>query len=161
MGGVLAGGALCWLVIQYAFHLKLLNVQTGSMYSAFRPGDALVLQRERASELRPGMVVAYRSIRNPSEMITHRLIRITPGTFQTKGDALAVPDPQAQTSLLVGRVTAVLPGTGRVLGWLATWPGLVACMYIPAAFIVRAELVRLEWSYRKVQRYQLYKAQMV
>lgn len=153
-GGTLAVLAICWLAAQYAFHLRLLSVQTGSMRPSFRPHDALIMQRTTPQQLRVGLVVSYRSSRNPNELVTHRVVRITPRGFQTKGDALSTPDPMVQNSLLVGRVAAVLPGMGTPLDWLHSWTGLVMFVYAPAAAIAVSELRRLERSYVS-QRYVL------
>lgn len=151
VGAVAAGSAICWLAAQYVFHLRLLNVQTGSMQPTFRPGDALVMQRASGERLQPGMVVSYRSPRNPNELVTHRVSQVLPAThsFQAKGDALSTPDPVVRDSLLAGRVVAVLPGMGRALTWLRSWWGLAVCVYAPAAAIGASELYRLERHYAR------------
>lgn len=163
VGGVVAVLAIGWLLAQQLFGLKLLNVQTGSMRPTFRQGDALVMQRTRREQLAPGIVVSYRSPRNPNELVTHRVVRVLPGarSFQTKGDALSVPDPAVNDSLLAGRVVAVLPGLGRLLGWMASWPGLIVCVYIPAAAIAVSELARLERHYQRKNSYRPDKAVVV
>lgn len=155
LGGLVAAVAVCWLVVQSMFHLRLLNVQTGSMRPSFGPGDALVMQHIAPERLRPGMVVSYKSSRNPNALVTHRVVRVQDGSFQTKGDAVRANDPAVQNGLLVGSVVAVLPGMGRLLGWLTSWPGLVVCVYAPAIAMVASELHRLERSYRLRQVYRL------
>ncbi len=154
-GGVLAGVALLWLAAQTVFHLRLLNVQTGSMRPTFRPHDALIMQRIQPAQLRPGMIVSYQSLRNPGELVTHRVVALTPGGFQTKGDALNQLDPTVPDDRLVGQVAGVLPGLGRPLGWLRSWAGLVICVYIPAAAVILSELRRLEQHYARLRPYQL------
>jgi signal peptidase len=163
VGGVVALVAVCWLTAQWAFHLHFLNVQTGSMRPTFQPGDALIMQQASMGAARVGDVVSYRSSRNPNELITHRVVRVYPEThsFQTQGDALDVADPRVQDSLLAGRVVAILPGMGRVLGWLQSWPGLVVCVYIPAAAIGISELRRFERHYHCAESYRLNKPQVV
>ncbi|MEJ0073791.1 MAG: S26 family signal peptidase [Candidatus Saccharibacteria bacterium] len=159
-GGTLALIAVCWLAAQFAFHLKLLNVQTGSMRPAFRPGDALIMQAGREAP-KVGRIVSYHSSRNPKELVTHRVVKAGSGSFQTKGDALTAPDPPVRDSLLAGRIIAVLPGMGRVLGWLTTLPGLIACVYIPAAVIAIQELIRLERRLARTPVYRLWRSQVV
>jgi signal peptidase I len=151
-GGAVAVLAVCWLLAQSVFHLRLLNVQTGSMVPSFRPGDALVMQRVSTAKI--GDVVSYRSPRNRNELVTHRVVKTSAGSFQTKGDALASPDPAVHTSLLAGRVVAVLPHMGRALSWIQSWPGLIACVYLPALAVAAEELIRLERRYRS-QPYHL------
>ncbi len=150
VGGALALAAISWLIAQATFHLRLLDVQTGSMRPTFRPGDALIMHRA-SGEPRVGVVVSYKSTRNPNELITHRVVGISPktGRFQTKGDRLSTADPPVRDSLLVGQVVAVLPNMGRVLSWLQSWPGLVVCVYAPAAAIAASELYRFERNYSK------------
>jgi signal peptidase I len=148
-GGAVAAMAICWLAAQYAFHLRLLSVQTGSMRPSFHPHDALIMRRITPDQLRVGMVVSYRSSHNPNELVTHRVVRVTAQGFQTQGDALNMPDPMVQNSLLVGRVAVVLPRMGTPLDWLHTWPGLVACVYVPAAAIAISELRRMERSFAR------------
>jgi signal peptidase len=156
-GALVATVAILWLSAQWAFHLKLLTVQTGSMRPTFKPGDALLLQRVDSSALKSGVVVSYRSSRNPNELVTHRVSQVHQGqgSFQTKGDALTVPDPTVRDSLLIGRVTTVLPGMGKLLNWLRSWPGLIVCVYTPVGIIAVSELYRLERSYTKSRAYHL------
>ena len=146
-----------WLAAQAIFHLRLLNVQTGSMRPAFWPHDALVMKQTGKGNLQVGQIVAYKSTRNPNELVTHRIARLDSQTrsFQAKGDALDVPDPVVRDSLIVGRVVAVLPGMGRMLGWVQTWPGLVVCVYLPAAAIVASELYKLEQTHKRARFYSL------
>jgi signal peptidase len=156
VGAAVALVAVLWLGVAYLFHLKLLNVQTGSMVPTFRPGDALIMQRLQPSKLKPGMIVSYKSSRNPNELITHRAVTIGSQGFQTKGDAMHSPDPAVRNNLLVGRVVTVLPRMGRVLSWIQSLPGLIVCVYLPALAITIQELVRLERRYAKSHRYRLY-----
>ncbi len=153
--------ASVWLVAQFTFHLKLLNVQTNSMRPAFQHGDALILRRATSESLHPGMVVSYRSSRNPNELVTHRVVQIDGDAFRTKGDALQVSDPTVRNSLLVGRVIGVVPGFGKVLGWLISWPGLTLCVYMPLASLLVTEVRRLSLHYMHTAKYSLYKAQVV
>ncbi|HSX05645.1 MAG TPA: signal peptidase I [Candidatus Saccharimonadales bacterium] len=147
-GAVVAAVAVGWMSAQYAFHLKLLNVQTGSMRPTFSPGDALIMQHIAPTNLRVGMIVSYHSSRNPNELVTHRITAIFPEkqSFQTKGDRLGHPDPTVRDTLLVGRVVAILPDLGRPLNWLRTWPGLITSVYTPVVAIAISELYKLECS---------------
>ena len=155
VGGIVATLAIAWLIAALVWHLKLLNVQTGSMTPTFRPADALILQKMPASKLKPGMIVSYKSSRNPNELVTHRVVTIGTKGFQTKGDALTRPDPAVHNSLLVGRVISVLPHLGKLLSWIQTLPGLMVCVYIPALAIITQELIRLERHYAKSHIYRL------
>ncbi|HXE09826.1 MAG TPA: signal peptidase I [Verrucomicrobiae bacterium] len=128
---------------------RLLNVQTASMVPVFRPGDAIVTQSVQASHLRTGDIIAYRSLADPDMTITHRLIGREPdGRLVTAGDALHDTDRPFPARLIIGRATAVAPRLGRVLDLLCQPPGLVIFVYLPAAGIIAAELVRLRRSGR-------------
>ncbi len=101
------------------------------------------------------MVVSYRSSRNPRELVTHRLVYLRAGLAETEGDALTGPDPTVRATALVGRVLIVLPGLGRTLGWLRSWPGLITCVYLPALALVWNELGRFERHWKRRPRYRL------
>lgn len=155
VGGGMAALAITWLIAQAVLHLRLLNVQTGSMQPTFRPGDALVMRETNRDLPVVGSIVSYHSTRNPNELVTHRVVRVDAVTdsFQTKGDALTVADPPVRRTLLAGKAIAIIPGIGKVLGWLQSWPGLIACVYVPAAAIVVSELLQL--NRRSGRKYRL------
>jgi len=155
MGVVLGVSALIWLLLSCVLGIRLLNVQTASMRPTFRPGDGLLMQKIAPTKLQPGMIVSYHSPRNPNELVTHRVVLVTTAAFQTKGDALSGPDPVVRGSLLAGRVVAVIPGLGRLLGWLASWTGLVIVIYIPVGVLVVYEVMRLRQYYRRTTKYTL------
>jgi len=144
-----------WLVMSHLYNLRLLSVQTASMQPTFRPGDALIMRASSHAALLPGMVVSYRSSRNPNELITHRVVQVSASSFQTKGDALTSPDPVVRKSLTMGRVVAILPGFGKLLGWLSSWLGLVATIYIPVTILIAQEIGRLQQHYRRTAKYTL------
>lgn len=160
VAGLMAAIAVAWLATQSVLHLHLLNVQTGSMRPTFQPHDALIMRPTRPNELRIGQVVAYKSPRNSAELVTHRIVRLLPKTnsFQTKGDVPGVPDPVMRDSLITGGVVAVLPGLGRLFTWVQTWPGLVACVYVPAVAITAGELRTFERTHKRAHFYSLSQA---
>lgn len=157
VGAAVAVVAVLWLGAQTLFHVKLLSVQTASMRPTFAPDDALIMRRIDPGQIKPGMIVSYRSARNPNELVTHRVVQAIPDkqSFRTKGDALGTADPAVRGSLLVGQVVTVLPGMGKILNWLRSWPGLIACVYVPVAAIAIQELYKLEQSYVRSRQYQL------
>jgi len=154
-GGAAAVVAVAWLIAQSIFHLHLLNVQTGSMRPTFRPGDALIMRNTGAAGITVGDIVSYHSSRNPKELVTHRVVKTGQGSFQTQGDALQTPDLAVKDSLLAGKITLVLPGMGRLLGWLQSWWGLAVCVYVPAAAIAIQELIRFEKKFSSDRIYRL------
>jgi signal peptidase I len=155
--------AAVWLCAQYIFGLRLLAVQTNSMVPIFRSGDALVMQKTTLEQIHTGQIVSYQSPRNPRELITHRLAGIDRihNRFQTKGDRLVTLDPPVRGTLLKGRIIRVMPGMGRALTWLHSWPALIMCVYVPAAVILAVELMKLERYYRRWLPYRLPGRQVV
>jgi signal peptidase len=162
-GACIAAVAVLWLGAQALFHVRLLSVQTGSMRPTFASGDALVMRAGGRQALRIGAIVSYHSSRNPNELVTHRVVAVSSGadSFQTKGDALNTADPTVRSSLLAGRVVTILPGVGRLLNWLRSWPGLVSCVYIPVAALGAQELYRLEQNLSRPRLYRLHAKQVV
>jgi len=146
----LAAGAIMLLVMA-SRHDRLLSVQTASMVPTFRPGDALVVRPVALQQLQSGEVIGYRSSENARLIISHRLVRINKqnGWLTTAGDVLQTPDPAFPPSQLVGQVTAVAPGFGRLLDALRRPLGLILLVYLPAAVVVGIELVRLGRSYAR------------
>ena len=99
---------------------QLVVVTGGSMDPVLHAGDALLVRHVTGAQLRPGLVVTFRSARGP--LTTHRIValRTVAGQphLQTRGDANRTPDPDfSPTSAVVGAPVLVLPH-GRWLQWL-------------------------------------------
>jgi signal peptidase len=140
---LLAGAA--GLMILHSRGERLLSIQTGSMVPTFRPGDALIVGPVMANQLRVGDIISYRSPRNASITISHRLIAVNrqTGWLTTAGDALHSPDPPFSPTLVLGRATALAPRLGTVLDVLRRPIGLALAVYLPALVIMVAEIRRL------------------
>ena len=153
--GQLLVGATILLVIR-AHHEQLLAVQTGSMIPTFRPGDAVLVKPVAVQSLRAGDIISYQSPQDPTVIITHRLSKIdtTHGWLTTEGDALQSSDPVFPENLLVGQVTAIIPGFGKLLDTLRRPLGLVLAIYLPATLVVTIECKRLAKRY-STRHYQL------
>lgn len=147
--------ALMWLLAQAVFHVRILNVQTGSMQPTFRPGDALIMQQIPQSQIDRGMIVAYHSSHYDNQLVTHRVVQTNATSLRTKGDALSTIDPMVAKSQVSGRVVTVLPGLGKLLGFIQTVPGLIVCVYLPAGAVVMGELRRLYTHYSGGGTYRL------
>ncbi len=130
---------------------QLLAVQTASMLPTIRPGDAIVVEPVRASQLHIGDIISYRSPQNPHTVITHRLVARNAQTQQliTSGDANTRPDPPVAPSHLIGRATVRAPQMGRLLDALRHPLGLVCLVYVPGLCIIVAEVRRLAQTYAR------------
>ncbi len=136
---------------------QLLSVQTGSMVPTFYPGDAVVTNRVALEKLSVGDIVAYQNPKDIKVIVSHRLVGINykTGKLITEGDALDLQDVPFPVSLVVGRVNKIVPNAGYIIDWLHQPIGLIALVYIPAAFILVSEAKRLSKQYTKPS-YQLY-----
>ncbi|HTB48601.1 MAG TPA: signal peptidase I [Verrucomicrobiae bacterium] len=131
---------------------QLLSVQTGSMVPTFRPGDAVLVEPIAPHDLQAGDIISYQSLRDPSLIISHRLIRIdrSTGWLTTQGDALKTADPTFPPRLVIGRVTAVAPRLGFMLDVLRRPLGLLVLIYLPALLVIAAEAKRFVSHYNRV-----------
>ena len=139
---MLIGGMLFW----WQLGGRVLSVESGSMTPIFKAGDALLVQRVSAEQLRVGDVAVYRSPRNGRQVLSHRVIAIdyTRQRLHTKGDALPAPDDWIGFGLVGSKAWAVAPHLGQVLSWLRQPWGLVVVLYIPACLVLGLELRRLQ-----------------
>lgn len=109
----------------------------------------MVLRPVNPLDIRKDDIISYRSTEDPSMVVTHRVLVTDPLTGQliTKGDANASIDPAFNGLEVMGRVAYVIPGAGRMLNLLHSWPGLVLAVYFPAALLLFGELRSLGKHY--------------
>lgn len=78
-------------------HYQTLTMLTGSMRPQFPPGSVVVVTREPASSLRPGMVITFRAPTPDRQVFTHRVVSVDRSgahpVVVTKGDANPGIDP--------------------------------------------------------------------
>jgi len=132
----------------------------GSMSGTFERG-ALVFERQvPVSDLRVGDIITYLppSESGLTELVTHRIVSIEPGTgtsagptFRTQGDANQDPDPWTFTLALdvQPRVEGWLPEVGWIFIALAE-PGVrILAIGVPAAIIALLSLRDLMRALRR------------
>ena len=129
-------------------HIRVLNVQTGSMAPTFRAGDIVLSKPVQSSALRPGMVVSFMSQQN-GPIVSHRVVAVDGAHNQltTRGDALNKPDTPINQTALVGKVTMIVPRAGFALDFLRHPIGLALFVYLPAFGIVAGEVKALSRHY--------------
>jgi signal peptidase I len=106
-------------------------------------GSLAIIHRVPESSLKVGNIVTYTNPRNPSETITHRIIKVIPGSptkLVTKGDHNPVADPTIVTGAVVGRMVWHVPVLGNFIGWLHTVPGVVIVIILPGLLLVLYEI---------------------
>ena len=131
--------------------MQVMTVESSSMAPNIRKGDGVLLQSVKATDLKLGDVVSYRSPVDQSVIITHRIIEVEPnwGQVVTKGDNAPRNDKPVPMSAIVGRVRMRAAYLGFALDFLRSPAGLIAGVYLPALIIVVLELKRLVLHYTK------------
>jgi signal peptidase I len=137
---------------------KALSVQTGSMKPAIMPGDLVLVHSVPMQDLHIGDVITYINPANNRQTITHRVTGILttpngPGRFVTQGDANKAADPVVYQNQIIGQVKHTAPNIGFLLNWLRSWVGLIVVVYVPALFMVIAEIKKLSKYYKELEPY--------
>ena len=99
---------------------QVLGMRTGSMRPVIDPGDLVIAQRVRPTDIRNGDVISFRAPLGSHAPYTHRVVRILYRAdgpeFATKGDANPGPDVWTVHYATDGwRVVHVLRHAGRFL----------------------------------------------
>ena len=133
--------------------LRLLSIQTDSMYDTILPGDLIVdTAIKDPADLRPNDIITYWTVINGERVLnTHRIINIyNIGTnneqtlvFETKGDNNTSADPlTVHESELVGIYKFRIPGLGKVFDYLQTSTGFLLVVVIPVFIFFLYHLVQ-------------------
>ncbi len=143
------------------FGLRLLSIQTDSMYPKFKSGDLIIsVGIDDPSELRPKDIITYWTVINGERVLnTHRIENIYDGggylIFETKGDNNANVDPlTVHESELVGVYKFCIPGVGKALDYLQTSTGFLLVVLIPVLLFFLYHLVqffRVLFEYQNVK----------
>ncbi|MBQ9151274.1 MAG: signal peptidase I [Clostridia bacterium] len=157
------------------FGLRLLSIQTDSMYPTIDPGDLVIATEVKdLSALRPritdkddptkviyeGDIITYWTVINGERVLnTHRIVGIYDGggylIFQTKGDNNTLEDPlTVHESEVVGQYKAQIPGVGKVFDYLQTSTGFLIVVVIPVFLFFLFHLVqffRVLFEYQNVK----------
>src|ERR1700683_1987870 len=123
---------------------KDLDVLTGSMRPAIRPGALVLIHRVPLNSIHPGNVVTYVNPHDTSELITHRVTGISktgPVTMITvKGDANTVADPPFPGGQIKGRVATIIPAARRILNIIQNPFGRALLVILPALLVIWTEI---------------------
>lgn len=122
-----------WAFGPTLFGWQAVTLASGSMSPVLNFGDIVVAQPYQGSALGPGTVVVFHAP-GSGRLTTHRIVGVgDDGSYQTKGDANAVPD---STPLPPSEIVAV--GRLRV-----PWIGLVVAWWAQGAYVPLAALLFL------------------
>ena len=158
------------------FGLRLLSIQTDSMYPTIDPGDLVIATGVKdPSTLRApgtykdengndveyeGDIITYWTIINGERVLnTHRIVNIYDGggylIFETKGDNNTTADPlTVHESEIVGQYQVKIPGVGKVFDYLQTSTGFLIVVVIPVFLFFLFHLVqffRVLFEYQNVK----------
>lgn len=144
MGTVVAVVALIGPLVYLRAWPPMATVLSPSMEPGISTGDVVLLQSLDSRPPVPGDVVVVpvpvdvqRRLRYPDRLV-HRVMEVTPGRVRTKGDNLEDPDPfTVRPADIEDRVLTVVPGAGRVLGFLQSPFGML-WLVLGAILLVRS-----------------------
>ena len=141
--------------------LRLLSIQTDSMYPALLSGDMIVdVAVKDPADLRPKDIITYWTVINGERVLnTHRIENIYDGggylIFETKGDNNTSVDPlTVHESELVGQYWFRIPGLGKVFDYLQTSTGFLLVVLIPVFLFFIYHLVqffRVLFEYQNIK----------
>ena len=133
--------------------LRLLSIQTDSMYDTILPGDLIIdTAIKDPADLRPDDIITYWTVINGERVLnTHRIVNIyniggdkeQTLVFETKGDNNTSADPlTVHESELVGIYRFRIPGLGKVFDYLQTSTGFLLVVVIPVFIFFLYHLVQ-------------------
>lgn len=132
------------------FGLRMLSIQTDSMYPELKPGDMIFdVPVKDTSALQIGDIITYWTVIDGERRLnTHRITQIYDGggylIFQTKGDNNSIEDSlTVHESELVGQYKgAKIGGLGKVFDYLQTSTGFLIVVVIPVAIFFLYHLIQ-------------------
>jgi len=118
-------------------------VLSGSMEPELSPGDVVIV--DASVPVRTGDIITYAA--GDGAPTTHRVVGVTDGRYETKGDANENVDAgTVGPESVLGRVVLVIPLIGHVILWANTPMGYVALVVVPLGLLAVSELVA--WARR-------------
>lgn len=116
---------------------KLFMVQSGSMQPALDIGSVILTVPNQSVAVND--VITYRTAEGI--VVTHRVAEVleqagetmyvTKGDANTEADRVTVPH-----SMLIGKVSFVLPSIGKIIAFSKTLPGYIMLIMIPALYLL-------------------------
>ena len=119
---------LCAVILPGVGGFQWLTVISGSMEPAIGTGSAVLIHPCPVDRLQTGDIITCRFGKGKLK-VTHRLMRIEPGTGQiiTKGDANEQEDPPADPACVLGKVWLAVPHLGYFFLFLRSVQGKLVC----------------------------------
>ena len=130
--------------------LHFLIVLSGSMEPEISPGDIVVTEYSKPSNINRNDIITFKQ---PSEFdkdryVTHRVVNITKiynvTYFQTKGEANDNPDVKLVSETdLIGRVKFVIPYLGYIPFYASQPIGFFIFVIIPGSLLITNEFINI------------------
>lgn len=112
-------------------------VLSGSMEPEISVDDMVIIRRE--SSYQPGDIIMYEG---EHSAVTHRVVRIDDGAYITRGDANNADDPATPPEKVVGKVVMVVPGIGKIIGFMQSPFGMCVLILAAAAMLILPDMLK-------------------
>jgi signal peptidase I len=162
---------LTWIALGFTFTLLLaaalplaigdrsFSVRSGSMTPTIETGDVVVAEQISPLSARVGQIVTFRDPEGGDRLYSHRVQSIEAVgdqvRFVTRGDAnTAVERWSVPVDGTIGRIVYRIPHLGFAVAWLATPPGRLALVALPALMLCWMALSRI-WRPSKAREREL------
>ncbi len=136
----------------YEPKFSIYTIISQSMTPNINVYDTIInIRIDNPEDIKVGDVITFisTSLLNPGTTVTHRVVSITTDSegktcYRTKGDYNPVEDQAcAKFSNVLGKVIFVIPQLGRVQFFIASGPGWIICILIPALIIIIRDILKI------------------
>ena len=159
IGFIVAGIIMIVAVLIYSaphFGWRVDSVLSGSMEPELRVGSLVVIQPVYPADIEVGDIIMFRQTSIAEDPVTHRVIEIvrnSPLSFKTKGDANVRPDPfSVPASKVIGKMYFHISTLGYVTIFLQTVVGFVFCIIIPGITIIALYIFNVKQAIKEAKR---------
>jgi len=127
------------------FGVRTYTVLTGSMVPQI-PVLSMVLSVPQPS-YQIGNIITFN---RGSITVTHRIVGMKNGEFQTRGDANSIADPElVPHSMVIGKDVLIVPYIGKFTEFLKTVPGFAIFIAVPILIFIGFELMNMKKEIEK------------
>ncbi len=136
----IAVAIILWGYLAYRYSVgdfRFFVVQSGSMSPTLPIGS--VIMTTPAGEIAKNTMITY--FTKEGAIVTHRVVDIITESgqksFVTKGDANSTNDDSlVAQSMVIGKVSLVVPHIGRVFSAVRTTPGYILLVIVPSLYLL-------------------------
>jgi signal peptidase I len=127
------------------FGIRSFVVLTGSMEPKVHVASMVITAP--ASSYNTGDIITFN---RGNITVTHRIVGIKNGKFQTKGDANNITDPLlVSKSAVIGKDYLIIPFAGRFTEFVKTVPGFIIFIALPILIYIGFELQTIKKEIEK------------